>query len=95
MIRDALTVEPAAVFELPNRGHELRASDVGICHPDLGWGRVDVMNAEQFRCRFETALVWFSLASAEVAQWPITNAVELARWTSRVRNVASASQVAP
>lgn len=83
-IPGALAIEPHYVVGLPNRGHTLNQSDVGIRHPTLGWGRVDIVNAEQFRCRFANALVWFSLSSAEVAQWPIENAAAFTGWVRRV-----------
>lgn len=83
-ITDALMVEPQHVFAMGD-GAVARRSDVLICHPQLGWGRVDVLNSTQMRVRFETALVWFSLASEALAHWPVENAAELYRWCLRVK----------
>ena len=85
-ITGAILVEPQHVFVLNDGGHvRSRHCDVMICHPQLGCGRVDVLNSTQMRVRFETVLVWFSFSSEELAQWPVENSAELYRWCQRVK----------
>jgi hypothetical protein len=55
-----------------------------ICHPDLGWGSVVLINETEFRVRFGDELfAWFKLDDPIVAEWPIQRAASFAAWVRR------------
>ena len=75
------SVEPNLYPEVDARLVRVHPS---IFHPELGWGVIDVVNAREFRVRFEGVLAWFSLSDEVVSRWPVQRAAALARWIRRV-----------
>lgn len=85
VVAHSVFVEPDYVFAMcPDADRIPRACDVRVHHPELGWGRVDIVGGGSFRVRFPAVLAWFSLDDHVVAAWPVENAREFARWCARV-----------
>lgn len=68
----------------PNTGG-MAAEDHGIeiCHPELGWLPIVVVNATEFAVTSPDLHLWFSLSDPAVSEWPMKNAGEFVRWCRR------------
>ena len=70
-----------------------QAEHVWLHHPNLGWGRVVVVNRTELRLRFDDhgVFAWFSLDDELVATWQMRNVTGFAAWLRRVGAVRGGS----
>jgi len=77
MTRNAIATYPrTGTMSSPDHG-------IAICHPDLGWAPVSMVNETELCLSFADHHAWFSLDDPAVAVWTMRNAGELAKWIRR------------
>jgi len=81
------TLRATATFTKTGR---MSAEDHGIeiCHPELGWAPVTMVNETELCLSFDDHHAWFLLADEVVAGWPIRNVARLMRWMKRAKVTA-------